>query len=570
MVSIVHAARDIARVREISTVLVRHGFGEVVARLGLARPKGTPDVEPTKGIAAEEPSGTAKNDRVERDRRQAKIGVRLRRVLEDLGPSFVKLGQIASTRADLLPAEIIAELKKLQDAVPPVPFDDIRAQVERSLGVELEEIFESVDPEPLAAASVAQVHRAVLRLGEELRDVVLKVQRPGAASTIASDLDLLHMLATLIERTIPETRTYSPTGLVQQFDRAIHDELDFTVEAENARRFTRNFAEIPSIRFPSVYREASSNRVITLEFFDGLKLEEAVAQGASRQAIAHTAIQTMVKQIFEDGFFHADPHPGNVVVMGDHENPVLGLIDLGMVGRLSPALRDATVDLMMAAIRADHDAIADAMYAIGTPRRRVDMAAYRAEMAIIADRYLGKSMAELDASCLVRDLVRVATTYGLEIPTDFLLVGKAMMTVEGIGKQLDPTLNIFEESRPYFVSLLRQRYSPERIGLHLIKRIERLSETTSNLPLQLADVLEDLRLGRLTVSTENLKHEWAVDRLARRLLAGVLSGSALLSAALLLIGNKPIAAAATFGLGSLWLAGHVVQDWYRSLRRGPR
>src|SRR6185503_2311699 len=239
MVSIVHAARDIGRLRDISTVLVRHGFGEVVARVGLGRPRKAKDSQPPSQrsngngleITADEET------RGDRERREISMAMRVRRVLEDLGPSFVKLGQIASTRPDVLPADVIAELKKLQDSVPPVPFEEIKDQVERSLGVELADLFEEFDATPLAAASIAQVHRARLKSDDGTLDVVVKVQRPGIAETIASDLDLLHAFAALVERAIPESRIYSPVGLVQQFDRAITSELDFTAEAENALRF---------------------------------------------------------------------------------------------------------------------------------------------------------------------------------------------------------------------------------------------------------------------------------------------------------------------------------------------
>ena len=260
MVSIVHAARDIGRIREISSVLMRHGFGEVVSRLGFSKRK--PDAEET----SPEAMGRGR-------------GERIRRVLEELGPSFVKLGQIASTRSDLLPADVIAELKKLQDAVPPVPFELIRERIETSLGAPLEELFSRVDEVPLAAASIAQVHRAVLKTADGERDVVIKVQRPHIEQTVASDVDLLHSFAALLERAIPESRIYSPTGLVQQFDRAITNELDFTTEAENALRFQRNFADVPTARFPKVYKDASSKRVITLEFLDGHKIYDAIRQG---------------------------------------------------------------------------------------------------------------------------------------------------------------------------------------------------------------------------------------------------------------------------------------------------
>lgn len=563
MVSIVHAKRDIGRLREISTVLARYGFGEIVARLGLGRTRRNRD-----GSNPPKPGDEGELDGMPSDSDAAKgaFAVRFRRVLEELGPSFIKLGQIASTRADVLPQELITELKKLQDAAPEVAFADIREQVERSLGAELDQVYDSFDPTPLAAASIAQVHRAKLRTDDGLRDVVVKVQRPGISETIESDLDLLHMLATLIERTIPESRVYSPEGLVRQFDHTVHEELDFTIEAENARRFARNFENFPAVRFPVVYRQASSKRVLTLEYFDGKKLDCAIADGASRRAIATISIEVMIKQIFDDGFFHADPHPGNVIVLGLPERPVIALIDLGMVGRLSPHLRDLTVDLMVGAIRRDYDAIADAIEAIGTPTHRIDSSRFRAEVALLAERYLGRPISEIEVSVLIRDLVKLANGYGLEIPTDFLLVGKAMMTVEGIGKQLDPTLDIFEESRPHFLNILKRRYSPERVTLQFLRRIERLSDATANLPSQLGDVLEDLRLGRMRIQTDSTESRHTFDRLGRRLLASCVFGSSMLGGAWLLGAEHTTIGSIMLGSAFVWLSVHVINDWYRAFR----
>jgi len=567
MVSIVHAVRDIGRLREIASVLVRHGFGEFVQRVGLLRPLGQREASQDRATV----EGLDPDDAARGASEQKELGwsVRLRRVLEDLGPSFIKLGQIASTRGDLLPAELITELKKLQDCAPQVPFNAIEAEIERSLGVAVGDLFDSLDETPLAAASIAQVHRAVLRTPEGKANVVVKVQRPGVAETIASDLDLLHSLAALIERAQPETHLYSPVGLVRQFDRAIRDELDFTQEAENASRFSRNFESFPDVRFPRVYREASSKRIITLEYFEGKKLEEAIVAGTSARRIARIALTAMVKQIFEDGFFHADPHPGNVIVLGDGDACVLGLIDLGMVGRLSPRLRDLTIDLMVAASRSDYEGIADALYAIGTPSRRVEFGSFQMDIAHLSERYLGRSLKDIEASVFIRDLLQLSAKYGLEIPTDFVLVAKSMMTVEGIGKQIDPSLDLFAESQPLFLNLLKRRYSPERLGLLLLKRVERLGAATSNLPQQLQDVLEDLRLGRLLIHTEDASHREASDRLGRRILAGLLAASGCVSAALLNINGRETLSWLVFGLGSSWLVGHVISDFFRTTQKRP-
>jgi ubiquinone biosynthesis protein len=559
MVSIVHAARDIARIRDVSSVLVRHGFGEVVTRLGLGRPRKKDALADEKGSADEDARGSQGKPAISR-------AARMRLVLESLGPSFVKLGQIASTRPDLLPQDVIAELKKLQDAVPKLPFAQIREQIESSLGAPLDEIYESIDDEPLAAASIAQVHRARLKTDDGPRDVVVKVQRPGIAETIASDVDILYGLAALVERAIPESKTYSPVKLVQQFDRAIHDELDFSSEAENARRFAQNFSGFASVCFPRVYTQASSKRVLTLEYLDGHKLDDALRRGYSGKALAQVALEIAVKQIFEDGFFHADPHPGNVLVLGPPERPVLALLDLGMVGRLSPRMRDLTIDVVVSAARRDYDAIADTICAISSPTKKIDMSAFRAEVALLAERYLGKQLKDIALSSLIRDLVACSTTYGLEVPSDFLLVGKALMTLEGIGKEIDPELDVFEQARPLFLELLRKRYSPERIGNQLLRRLEKLSDATYNMPQQLQEVLDDLRLGRLKVRAEDPGIVRSSDRLGRRIFSAVTAAALVLAGAWLISANYERVGATLLGIALLVILAHTVRDAYASLR----
>jgi ubiquinone biosynthesis protein len=546
LVSIVHAARDIGRVRDISRVLARYGFGEVLGRMGFG-PKGT---EPTEATGKDRSGAT-----------------RLRLALEELGPSFVKLGQIMSTRADLLPPDLIVELTKLQDSVPPVAFAEIKEQIERSLGADLDEVFCDFDPKPLAAASIAQVHRAKLRTEEGVMDVVVKVQRPGIGETISSDLGILHTFATLLERAVPESRIYSPTGLVHQFDRAITSELDFATEAENARRFAQNFQGYRNAKFPGVYRQASSKHVITLEYLDGKKVFDAVAAGHSPKKLARIAMDIIVKQVFEDGFFHADPHPGNVLVLGTPEDPIFAMVDLGMVGRLSPRLRDLAVDLMVAAVRRDGDAIADVLYAIGTPTKKIDMNAYRAEVGLLAEKYLGKQLKDVQLSSIIRDLAQGAMKFGVEVPTDFVLVGKALMTVEGVGRALDPELDVFEEAKPLFVELVKKRYSPERLGNELLRRLERLSGATNNLPEQMRDVLDDLRFGRLTVRTSDADGGSASDRLGRRVYSGLVAGSLILSGAWTLTASQPYASVALFASAGAWLFGHTVRDAVKAWAR---
>ncbi len=569
MLSVVSAVRDLARLREITAVLARHGFGEIVARAGLGRAQ-----KPKTGDSEPPPSGRKPDSMAppvidseelakgEEAKRTTSTPERIRLVLQDLGPSFIKLGQIASTRPDLLPADVIAEIKKLQDDVPPIPFPDIKKAVESSLGAPLTKIYKSFDEKPLATASIGQVHRAVLATPEGDLQVVVKVQRPGVAETVLRDVELLHMMAQAVERAIPESKLYNPVALVQQFDRSITSELNFLVEGENGERFAKNFEKQQQIvRFPKGYKQASSKHVLTLEFFDGKKVDKAVAAGWDGKLVAKQSVGVVIKMIFEDGFFHADPHPGNIIIMGPPAKPVIGLIDLGMVGRLSPELRERTVDLMIAAVRKDSYAVADALYAIGRPTKKVDMREYRAEVAMLAEKYLGRPLKEIELSGLIRDLVQGAMKYGIEIPPDFMMVGKSLMTIEGIGKELDPDLDVFGEASPYFYDLMKKRYSPERIGNELIRGVEQLSRAGYDVPIQLREVLDDLRMGRLVVRTTDPAAELAVDRLGRRLFAGLVSAALLGSgAALLREDDRSTLGIALLVTAAVFAVGHVLLD----------
>lgn len=542
MTSVFNAVRDLERLRQILMVLVRHGYGQLVSRAGLSNVVG-----PRKGATASDPPLPV-----------SERGVRIRRVIEDLGPTFVKLGQILSTRPDVIPEDIIIELKKLQDHVPPVDGESIMREIQRELGAPVADVFDSFEHEPLASASIGQVHRATLATEDGLREVVVKVQRPGIAGVIERDLDLLHYLARIIERTVPESRTYVPTRMVEEFDRAIHAELDFMTEADNADRFRQNFEGDAHIRFPRIHRSASARRVLTMEFLEGPKLDVAVRHGASAERIAKHAVRVTIKQIFEDGFFHADPHPGNILILGSHDEPVLGVIDLGLVGRLTPRLRDLTIDLMVASVRKDFRGMADALYALSHPTRRIDKHAFEADVALLADRYLGKKLGDIHLTELIGDLVSTSLRYGLEVPPEFMMVGKALMTIEGIGKEVYPELDLYEEMRPYFMDLLKQRYSPERIGTDVMRTAIQLSRAANEIPLHMEEVVDDLRKGSLSVEVREPHLARAADQLGRRIYGSVIVASLVLAGAMLLCRERWWLGGGFIATAFLWGMGHTL------------
>ena len=578
VVSLVSTVRDIDRLRQILVVLARHGFGEVVQRTGLGRlvrPSGSNgSTSDLSEVAALQPDA----DRAAPVRR-IEVGERLRLVLQDLGPSFVKLGQILSTRSDLIPPDVVAELSKLQDQVTPLSFEVIRTEVESELGAPIDVLFARFDRTPLASASIAQVHRARLHpeptptegaeADDARQEVVIKVQRPRIRSVIARDVELLYLLARAIERSIPESRIYSPVGLANEFDRAISAELDFTREADNAERFRQAFAEEPEAHFPQIHRDLCSRRVITMEFLSGHKLPRALEAGYRGPDLARVALRVIFRQIFQDGFFHGDPHPGNLLIMGEVDAPVLGMIDLGLVGRLSPNLRDKTVDLMLSAARRDSQGIADALYTIGTPTRKIDRNRYVAEVTFLSDRYLGRPLKEIEVSLLVRDIIAGATKFGLEIPPEFLMLGRTLMTVEGIGKRLDPDLDVFSEIRPFFVRLVQERYSPERMSENLFRTMTRFGETAHRMPERLDEILEDLRRGELTMAVRNDLSATTTDRLGRRLFGGLAVAGLLFGGAnIVASGRADVVGYVMIGTACTWIGTHLLRRWL-SRMTGP-
>jgi ubiquinone biosynthesis protein len=376
-------------------------------------------------------------------------------------------------------------------------------------------------------------------------------------------------MARAIERSMPEARVYAPGKLVAEFERAITSELDFTLEADNAEKFKRNFHDFESgiVTFPKVYRQASSRRVLTLEYLAGRKVLAAVDAGADGEKIAKNAVAIMIKQVFEDGFFHADPHPGNIIIQGTDAHPVIAMIDLGLVGRLTPHLRDKTVDLMVAAAGEDTRGLADALYAIGTPTKKIDRRELEAEVTRLSDKYLGKKLGDIELSALLRDLMQGAQQFGLEPPADFVLVGKALMTVEGIGKQICPQLDVFEEVKPYFLRLMWMRYSPEKLSQELVRGMSRLGGAAADMPMQMSEIFEDLRRGDLAIRTIDRELPEALDRLGRRVFSGAVVSLLIWSGAYLLANNQALVGSVLLGIGVVWAASHTaLVTWVKKRR----
>ncbi|HEY1906895.1 MAG TPA: AarF/ABC1/UbiB kinase family protein [Myxococcaceae bacterium] len=468
--------QDLNRLRQIATIAARHGFADLLDRAGVFRLIGRREpVEPSP------------------DTRVASTARRFRRMLEDLGPTFVKLGQVLSTRADLLPAEFVIELRLLQDSVAAIPLDAVRAQIEAGLGRSPEDAFASIEREPLAAASIAQVHRATTRGGEP---VVVKVQRPGIQAQIGSDLQVLRSLARLLEAVVEETGIYSPVGIVEEFDRAIREELDFVHEAENVRAFQETHRERKGVRIPRVHDDLSSGTVLTLEYFNGVRLLEAELSAERRAELARVVLDTAFRQLFEDGLFHADPHPGNFLLLPDGD---IGLVDFGLVGRLTKQMREQLVILIVAVALKDSDSVARLLYRIGAPDARANLTAFRSDIDGVLGRHLPRTLGEVNARHLLSDLLDLAVKYRVRVPREYALLSRASISMEGILRQLSPDLDIIGVALPYAKELLKGRYEVGDLQGGLLRALLRFQGLAADLPTQLSQILLDLETGRFSV-----------------------------------------------------------------------
>lgn len=517
VLSILTKTQDVQRLRQIFTVLAKHGYGHIIERLGLRDSRVLGIIIPTPST---KPSSNAE---------------RLRQALEELGPTFVKLGQILSTRPDLIPPAYIDEFSKLQDNVPPFPYEDAANQIRMELGVEVEEVFTNFDPNPIASASLAQVHKATLQNGAQ---VAVKIQRPDIKPLIESDIDLLYLLARLVENSIPELRLYSPRKVVREFERAMTRELDFTIEAANAERFRRNFGLNPNLYFPKVYRELSGKKALTMEFIEGVKITDAPLRGYDPRLIARRGLRAVVEMVFRDGFFHADPHPGNIFVM---EGSRLAYLDLGLAGRVSEEVKDTMLLLILSIMREDFEEVIRIFYKIGIKEDDVDMSEFRADVMDICEKHFGKPLKYMELGAFIKDILEGAFRHRIRIPLEYALMCKALITMEGVGKKLDPDINIFEESHSYLVEIFKKRYNLDRVSSDLAKSVVTLSRTIQEAPPQLKGILDNLESGRFKIRVEDTGAEKSAstwEKIVNRLILSLITSTLIISSFLLILFGK--------------------------------
>jgi len=525
--------RRIGRLSAIGRVATRHGFGYLIDR--------------RRG-----------ND----DTQLADRGRRLREMLDELGPTFVKFGQLLSTRPDVMPPDIIAELRSLQDDVAPIPFADVRRVIEEEMDLTLEQAFLTFDETPIAAASIGQVHRATLPTGDE---VVVKVQRPDAPRQVESDLQLMRSAARVVRERVRALDFIDSEALVEEFGRSIRQELDYQHEARNAETFRRNFGDSTEVAVPKVIWRYSSARVLTLEFLEGTQfadLDPEMRSPEERRELAYRMTDAWMTMIFRHGFFHGDPHPANILLLDDGR---IGLVDFGLAGRLTEEDMTRLTRLFIDAATENVDALPRRLAELGLRYPPEQEGELREALGELYYRYYGSTVSNIDPLEVIREGLDLIYSLNLRLPTRFVILDKAIATLGAVGVELYPDFNVFEVARPYARQLLAERFSPRRMSLHAQAEVRELGGIARDLPYQVRDVMEQTRQGRLVVQIRNpgfddltYHIDHAVNRLAVALIVlGGLVGSSIVGALskggpLQLISLVGFLASAVFAVWLVW------------------
>jgi ubiquinone biosynthesis protein len=479
------AARDMGRLNQILGVLIRHGFGDSVRRLGL-----------TEQL---DKAGHALRWDHAADLARLEPPVQLRLALEELGPTFVKFGQVLAGRADLFGPEYIAEFEKLHSHVPAVPLEALREQLREDLGGEPEAVFAHFDAEPLAAGSIAQVHGARLQDGSE---VVVKIRRPGIADTIDADLRLLARLAAVAEAEIPTLRPYRPVQLVRELARSLRRELDLASECRNAERIATHLAELPWIVVPRVHWAHTRERVNVQDRVTGIpghEVERLETEGLDRQLLARRGAQAVLKMIVQKGVFHADPHPGNVFYLPDNR---IAFIDFGMVGRLPVRRREELLHLLLGLVERNPQTVADVLLDWTGDDHSVNLTVLEGEIEAFVDQYHGTPLAQLDLGRMLADVTAILREHKLALPSDMALLIKAFITLEGMGRNLDPDFHMTSEALPLLRETLRARYQPRELANRTWQTLRRTLAVAEQLPHDVSRLLRNARRGRVHVGIE--------------------------------------------------------------------
>ncbi|WP_047396680.1 AarF/ABC1/UbiB kinase family protein [Chitinibacter sp. ZOR0017] len=509
--------RDLPRVREIIAILMRHGLGNLVQRLGLA-----------KGI---ERAGDLLHWPGDHEIEQLAPAVRVRKALEQLGPTFIKLGQVLATRVDMFEPEWIAEFEKLQSDVPPLPFTELLPELQAALGADPHSLFIELDPQPIGSASIAQVHRARLADGTE---VVLKIRRPNITAKIDADLRILRHIASLAVFEFPDLRRYQPVRMVDEFAKSLHRELNLSIEARHLERFTTNFAGHDEIVIPKIWWEWTSERLIVQEYIAGVSgndLAGVDAAGLDRKLLAARGADAVLKMVLIDGYFHADPHPGNVKYLPDSR---IAFLDFGMVGRLPHPRRDHIVDLLAALAQRDEHGILNVLLE-WTGDTVVDEDKLAADIADFMFNYENLSLKDIQFGHLLNDVAMIMREHEITLPSDLTLLFKALITLEGLGRQLDPQFQMVPHLTPFVREVIMARYNPKTLFKRGKDNLFEAFSIVSGLPRDIGKLIKQARRGNLRIDLDLKRLDNFGSQLAKsanRLTMGIVTGALIIGSSI--------------------------------------
>ena len=517
--------RHLNRYRHILAVLLKHGFGGVVESLKI-------DQYLEVGLQLISKKRTPREEPLTRPQR-------LRMALEELGPTYIKLGQVLSTRPDLIPVEFTDELSKLQDSVPPFPFADAEIIIQRELGAPSSDVFDHIDIEPAASASIGQVHRARLKNGEE---AAVKIQRPGIRAVIEVDLEIMLHLATLAERHVEELALHKPVTIVEEFARTLEKEIDFRIEAANIDRIAQGFLNDPTVYIPAVFREFSAAGILTTEYVEGIKISnigELDAAGYDRRLLCSRGADIVLKQVFHHGFFHADPHPGNIFALPGN---VICLLDFGMVGVVDRQTREMFVELVDSVVRRNESRAAQVLLQLTSWEQQPDLRQLERELSDFMGRHLYRPLKEIEVGKLLHDLLEIATRFRLRLPPDIFLMLKAISTVETVGRMLDPDFDMIAKATPFIEQVLMDRFKPQRVAEDVGDLAARMLKFLHQFPKDLLDLAGLLRQQKLSlqIKHDGLEKVLAThDQISNRISFSIVIAALIVGSALIVISKTP-------------------------------
>lgn len=547
--------RSIRRYLYIVRVLSIYGFDQVLEMLGLADVL----VRSRKLFRRSMP-----------DIARLTAAERMRLALEELGPTFIKLGQILSTRPDVIPHTFVHEFEKLQDNVPSFLFEEVLTQIAEELGGPPEQYFMEIDPVPLAAASIAQVHRARLKTGE---DVVIKVRRPGIVEVVESDISALMSLAGLAERHLSGSEIYDPVGIVREFARTIRREMDFTREAHTIDKFRENFSRTPWMYFPCVYWQQSSRAILTMEHISGVKVsdrDKLVSLGFDVKLIARRGADSFLEMVLKHGFFHGDLHPGNVLILPEN---VICLLDYGIVGRLDEELKTFLTDILSAIVKRDMDEVVSLLLFAGDISDSLDIRSLKRDLFNFIDGYYEIPLKEIEVGRMLMEFIEIITLYNIRIPSDLLLLAKSLVLIEGMGRTLDPDFDMVEHLRPFIVKAIRQKFSPLRMSRDINQILSSYVSLARNIPRDLKEIINRINRNKFKIDLEHRgldKFTAEFDRSINRLSTSMILAAMIIGSSIIMQTDKgpkfmdfPVLAFMGYtvaGLVGLWLVYAIIRS----------